>query len=118
MTDQQSQSPFTSINTFTAVDGGLDALAAFQIREMQDMSAEATEHGWLGNEVYRSHDGISLVVLTRFRSVEARDNWAQTDRFQRHVKDLQPLIRDFTSSPVIFLASHGGRHMADGQRSL
>jgi heme-degrading monooxygenase HmoA len=98
---------FISINTFTAVEGGIDALAAFQISEMQDMSDEAAAHGWLGNQVYRSLDGASLVVLTRFRSAVARERWAQTDRFRQHVDDLEPLIQDVTSIPVSFLAAHG-----------
>lgn len=61
MTDQQNQSLSISINMFTAVEGGFDALLAFQIAEMQDMSAEATAHGWLGNEAYRSDDDTSLM---------------------------------------------------------
>lgn len=107
MTEQQHQSPSISINTFTAVEGGIDALIAFQIAEMQDMSAEATEHGWLGNEVYRSDDDTSLIVLTRFRSSEAKEGWAQTDRFRRHFEGLQPLIQNGTSIPVTFVVAHG-----------
>jgi heme-degrading monooxygenase HmoA len=107
MTDQQDQRPSISINTFTAVEGGVDALAAFQIAEMQDMSAEATAHGWLGNEVYCSDDDTSLIVLTRFRSAEAKESWAQTDRFRQHFEQLQPLIQNVTSIPVTFLAAHG-----------
>lgn len=106
MTDQDPN-PFISINTFTAVEGGIDALVAFQIAEMQDMSEEAAAHGWLGNEVYRSLDDASLVVLTRFRSADARARWAQTDRFRRHVDDLEPLVENVTAIPVSFLAAHG-----------
>ncbi len=107
MTNSQDQSPFIAINTFTAVDGGIDALTAFQIAEMEEMSGEATAQGWLGNEVYRSRDDTRLIVLTRFRSAEARERWAETDRFRRHVDDLRPLIRNGTSVPVTFVAAHG-----------
>ncbi len=105
-----AQRPFTLINTFTAVDGGIDTLAAFQIAEMQDMSAEALAYGWLGNEVYRSDDDTSLIVLTRFRSAEAKEGWSQTDRFQQHVEDLGPLVQNVTSTPVTFVAAHGDGH--------
>ena len=99
--------PCTLINTFSAVDGGMDALAAFQLAEMQDMGAEAAACGWLGNEVYRSLDGASLIVVTRFRSLEARDRWAATERFQRHVQELMPLVKGVASIPVALLAAHG-----------
>lgn len=107
MTDQQTQSPFILINTFTAVEGAINALTAFQIAEMQDMSAEATAHGWLGNEVYRSEDDTALIVVTRFRSAEAKQSWAQGERFRQHVAQLQPLIQSVASIPVTFLAAHG-----------
>ena len=116
MTDRHRQSPYISINTFTAVGGDIDALTAFQIAEMRDMSDEATAYGWLGNEVYRSRDGASLIVVTRFRSAEARESWAQTDRFRQHVDDLAPLIEDVTSVPVTFLAAHGDSPLAGDQR--
>ena len=112
MTDRHDQSPFISINTFIAVEGGLDALTAFQIAEMEEMSEQATAHGWLGNEVYRSCDDTSLIVLTRFRSAEARERWAETDRFRRHVEDLRPLIQNGTSTPVAFVAAHGDTRTA------
>ena len=117
MTDRKNQSPYISINTFTAVEGGIDALTAFQITEMQEMSAEATAHGWLGNKVYRSQDQTSLIVLTRFRSPVARENWAQTDRFRQHIEDLEPLIQNVTSIPVTFLAAHGDSQIANNQES-
>ncbi|MEG9227241.1 putative quinol monooxygenase [Aeromicrobium sp. Sec7.5] len=113
MNDHQSQGPLVLINTFTAVDGGLDALAAFQVAEMQDMSAAASAHGWLGNEVYRSHDDTSLIVVTRFRSELAKDAWAATERFGQHVEDLEPLVRDVTSVPVTPIAAHGDGRRAD-----
>ncbi|MDX2358581.1 hypothetical protein [Dietzia sp. PP-33] len=108
MNSPQDRSPHILINTFTPVDGGIDALAAFQIDEMQDMRAEAASHGWRGNEVYRTRDGASLIVVTRFRSVEAKTSWATTDRFRRHVERLEPLIHDAVSVPVTLLATHSG----------
>lgn len=68
MTEQQPAAPFISINTFTARAGGLDALIQFQIAETQRMSVNATAHGWLGNEMYRTQGGTDLIVITRFRS--------------------------------------------------
>lgn len=107
MTDQQIDRSITLLNVFTAVAGGLDELTAFQLSEMRALSAESAEHGWLGNEVYRSDDGTSLVVLTRFSSVEAKESWAGTERFARHVADLEPYVTEITSTPVTFVAAHG-----------
>ena len=110
MTDsrsQQNEKPFISINTFTPVDGCIDALTEFQLTEMQEMDEQATEHGWLNNEVYRADDGSSLVVVTRFRSAAAKAEWAKTDRFKQHVEDLGPFVQDVTSVPVTFAAAHG-----------
>lgn len=111
MTNQRNQSPYILINTFTAIPGGIDALSAFQIAEMQDMNDEATEHGWLGNEVYGSRDGSSLIVLTRFQSEEAKNAWGRTERFRRHVEDLEPLIQNLSSVPVTFVGAHGDSPM-------
>lgn len=113
MTGSQKHSPFILINTFTPVEGGIDALAAFQIDEMQDMRAEAASHGWRGNEVYRTRDGASLIVVTRFRSAEAKESWVETDRFQRHVEGLAPLIKGVVSVPVALIATHSGSGDAD-----
>lgn len=110
------ENPHILVNTFTPVEGGTDALVAFQLAEMQDMAAEAAACGWLGNEVYRSDDGASLIVVTRFRSVEARETWAATTRAQQHVRELLPLVRDVTSVPVRFLAGHGDSSVAGGAR--
>lgn len=107
MNSPQQDGPYTLINTFSAVEGGMDALVAFQLAEMKDMGAEATACGWLSNEVYRSLDGANLIVITRFRSSEDRDKWAATERFQRHVQELKPLVKDVVSVAVTFLAAHG-----------
>ncbi|SJN12861.1 Probable reductase [Leucobacter sp. 7(1)] len=104
---QQPSTPFISINTFTARDGGLDALIQFQIAETQRMSIEATAHGWLGNEMYRTRGGTDLIVITRFRSPEARALWAETPRFLRHVDALQPYVQEITTTAVDFVAAHG-----------
>lgn len=108
--------PYTLVNTFTAIEGGIDALTAFQLSEMRDMGAEAASHGWLGNEVYRSEDGASLIVVTRFKSVESREKWAETERSRRHVRELMPLVKDITSVPVTFLAAHGDSPIAGGSQ--
>lgn len=107
MSDQQPTNPFVLINTFTAVEGGLDALTELQSVEAARMSVDATAHGWLGNEAYRTLDGTSLIVITRFRSPEARARWADTPQFQRHVGELRPLVREIVSTPVFFASAHG-----------
>lgn len=112
MTTLNEETPFILINTFKPVDHSIDELLAFQLAEMKAMSAEAEACGWLGNEVYQSEDGTSLVVVTRFRSTEAREKWAQTKRAKMHVEQLMPLVRDISSVPVAFVASHGASAFA------
>lgn len=73
------------------------------------MGGEAAALGWLGNEVYRSRDGASLVVVTRFRSSEARERWARTRRSQLHVRKLRSLVNDVASVLVTLVAVHGER---------
>lgn len=73
MSAPTNDEPYTLVNTFRAVEGGIDALIAFQLAEMRDMGANAAACGWLGNEAYRSEDGTSLIVVTRFKSVVARE---------------------------------------------
>ena len=107
MTDRQNQNPYTLINTFTPVAGGIDALVALQLAEIRDMHEEATSFGWLGNEVYRSQDGASLIIVTRFRSREARERWAATERFRRHIEELAPLVKAHSSVAATFLAAYG-----------
>jgi|GEM_PF-7040284 len=111
MDDQRQHSWYILINTFVAVEGGIDALAEFQLAEMPDMSAEAANYGWLGDEVYRSEDGESLIVVTRFQSLEVREKWSEMARLRRHVERLMPLVKGVTSEPVTFLAVHGDSRM-------
>lgn len=103
----QQPSPYVLINIFTPAEGRMDELAAFQLAEMTDMHDQATAQGWLGNEVYRSHDDTKLIVVTRFESFEAKQAWARTERFQRHVHDLEPLLHEVTSLPVSLLRQAG-----------
>jgi heme-degrading monooxygenase HmoA len=107
MTAQHQDPPFILINTFRPVDDKIDELLAFQLAEMNALSEEAKASGWLGNEVYRSEDGASLIVITRFRSVEAREEWARTKRARQHIEQLKPLVREIISIPVAFAAAHG-----------
>lgn len=116
MASEQNNRLHISINIFIAIEGGIEALTAFQITEMQDMSEEATAYGWLDNEVYRSQDNTRLIVLTRFQSAEAMQNWAQTERFRQHIENLDPLIQNGTSVPLTFVAAHGDSHMIDGSK--
>ena len=108
MTDH---APYVLINTFTAEVGDVDALVALQLAETAEMDAQATSCGWLGNEVYRSVDGASLIVVTRFQSEEAKEKWAATERFRQHLEALMPLVKNVSSVPVTFVAAHGGSPM-------
>ncbi|MEB4613120.1 antibiotic biosynthesis monooxygenase [Leucobacter sp. M11] len=107
MTATQHPTMVISMNTFTPATGGIDALTEFQLAEMREMAAAATEQGWLGNEVYLANDGSALIVITRFRSEADRSRWAATERFRRHVAELEPLLADIRATPVTFLAANG-----------
>ena len=110
----RTENPYTLVNTFTAVEGGIEALIAFQLAEMRDMAPAASACGWLGNEVYRAQDGASLIVVTRFRSLEAHKRWSETRRSRQHVQQLMLRTKDITSVPVTFLAAHGDSPLAGG----
>lgn len=103
------QQPYVSMNVFTPVPGGLDALVAFQLDEMRGLSDEAYGRGWLGNEVYRAQDGTRLIVITPYTSREAMQTWTTTERFRQHVAALEPLVEHVSSTPITFVAAHGER---------
>ncbi|MGI0490115.1 antibiotic biosynthesis monooxygenase [Pantanalinema rosaneae CENA516] len=114
MSELTPSEPYILVNTFWPVGGGIDALIAFQLAEMREMGTEAAAFGWLGNEVYRSHDGTRLIVVTRFRSAEAHERWAETERTQQHFQELTSLVTKVLSVPVAFVAGHGDSPLGCG----
>ena len=114
MFEARNETTYVLVNTFMVVDGGVDALTKFQFAEMQEMGAEASACGWLGNEVFRSEDGASLIVVTSFRSVEADKQWSETERLRQHVRRPMSLVEGITSVPATLLATHGNGPLAGG----
>jgi len=97
---------YTLLNVFTPRPKQLDALERLQLSEMKAMSTDAAALGWLGNEVYRTADGTRLVVVTRFRSEAAKQEWGKTAAFAAHVQRLAPLLESVESTPLVFVRSH------------
>ncbi|WP_285295635.1 putative quinol monooxygenase [Aureimonas altamirensis] len=104
----KEQESYTLVNIFTPLSGRLDDLLAIQLAETQEMRAEASEQGWLSNEVYRATDGSRLVVVTRFRSEDAQAAWRQSSTFAAHLDRIGPLIETVVSIPVQLMAKHEG----------
>tara|TARA_R110000751_G_scaffold82548_1_gene166100 strand:- start:330 stop:1226 length:897 start_codon:yes stop_codon:yes gene_type:complete len=105
MTDKTNH---TLINTFTPKDGNVDTLLAQQLNEIAILRDKATATGWLGNEVYRAADGSKLFIVTRFRSEEAKDQWAGSPEFAAHLERIAPLVEKVDSTPVELAAAFRG----------
>lgn len=103
---EHPQSPYTLINVFTPKDGETDRFIALQLDETRKMRDRAARMGWLNNEVYRSHDGKTVVAVTRFSSVEAQQCWAQSPDFQEHLDVITPFLDHVQSTPVMQVAAH------------
>jgi NAD(P)H-dependent FMN reductase/heme-degrading monooxygenase HmoA len=97
MTEETIQ---TLINTFTPKGENADKLLEMQLEEIAKMRGKAGATGWLGNEVYRATDGSQLVIVTRFRSEEAKDQWAGSVEFAAHLERIDPLVERVDSMSV------------------
>ncbi|QFT60348.1 FMN-dependent NADPH-azoreductase [Sulfitobacter sp. THAF37] len=106
MTGQTIQ---TLINTFTPTGGDVDALLELQRDEIEKLREKATETGWLGNALYRAADGSRLVIVTSFRSKEAKEKWAGSPEFAAHLKRIEPLVAHVDSMPVSMVGAFSGR---------
>ncbi|MBM1814307.1 NAD(P)H-dependent oxidoreductase [Pseudosulfitobacter pseudonitzschiae] len=90
----------TLINTFTPKEGKADKLLDVQLDEIAALRGTAAATGWLGNEVYRATDGSKLVIVTRFRSHEAKEQWAASPEFAAHLERIGPFLEHVVSTPV------------------
>lgn len=90
----------TLINTFTPKGESVEKLLKLQLEEIATMREKAGEIGWLGNEVYRVTDGSQLVIVTRFRSEQAKDQWAGSLEFAAHLERIDPYIDHVDSKSV------------------
>lgn len=95
---------YVLVNTFTPKPGLIDAFLALQLAEMQRLGEAAQRTGWCGNEVYRAHDGASVIIVTRFETREAQQAWAQRSEFARHRERIGPLLETVHSVPCDLVA--------------
>lgn len=90
----------TLINTFTPKKGGADRFLELQLKEIEALRDNAARSGWLGNELYREKDGERIIIVSRFRSGEAKTKWAQSPQFAEHLERIAPLLEHVESMPV------------------
>ncbi|XDA98737.1 NAD(P)H-dependent oxidoreductase [Sulfitobacter sp. LCG007] len=98
----------TLINTFTPKAGETDNFLELQLAEIGKLRAAAAQSGWLGNEVYRAKDGGRVVIVTRFRSREAKEQWAHSSHFAAHLQRIEPLLHHGESVQVDLVARFRG----------
>lgn len=110
---EEEPGPYTLINVFYPVPGKLDEFIDLQIAETKALTPESSMVGWLGNEVYRAHDGSKAVIITRFSSEAAKQAWAASSAFVAHLERIRPLLDKINSTPVKLVA----RHAATGSTS-
>lgn len=97
MTDDTAH---TLINTFTPRPGMADRLLELQLQEIENLGDAASATGWRGNTIYRATEGDALVIVTRFRSEEAKAQWQASPEFAAHLDRIAPLVETVNSMPV------------------
>lgn len=97
--------PYILVNTFVPKPGRTEDFLAVQIAEIRRLGADAQTMGWLGNEVYRAHDDASVVIVTRFESLRAQQDWARRPDFAEHLERLRPMLEEVRSVPVTLVHS-------------
>lgn len=101
---------YTLINTFTPKEEGVETLLKLQLDEIESIREEASKAGWLGNDVYRATDDSQLMIVTRFRSEQAKDQWSQSPEFQAHLERIDSLLAHVDSKPVELVETFRGAH--------
>lgn len=103
-----AQSRHTLINTFTPKGETVEALLELQLEEAAKMRTKAAEMGWLSNEVFRTADGDRLIIVTHFRSEEAKEQWIKSPEFAEHLERITPLLECVDSTPVRLAGAFSG----------
>jgi quinol monooxygenase YgiN len=97
-TQESAMKPVTVINRLAVKPGKMDELVATQHRFAAEMMKTPT--GLVGGRLYRSLDGTSVVLVSTFASVHAKDEVFQLDAFKQHLKTLQTMVE--SSSPNLY----------------
>ncbi|MEQ8294130.1 MAG: NAD(P)H-dependent oxidoreductase [Roseovarius sp.] len=108
------QAEHTLINTFTPRPGMADRLLELQLQEIESLGDTASATGWLGNTIYRATDGVALVIVTRFRSEEAKAQWQASPDFAAHLDRIAPLVESVNSMPVRLAGAFQGTEPGAG----
>lgn len=86
----------TIINRLSIKPGKMDEFIEVQRR----FSADLPSCGLVGGRMYRSVDGQSAVLVSKFESKQAQEEILQSSAFKAHVQKLQEFVE--SSSPVFF----------------
>jgi heme-degrading monooxygenase HmoA len=86
------------INRLAIKPGKIDEF----IEAQQDYAATLMKSptGLIGSRLYRSVDGMTVVLLSQFESFEANEKIRQTDAFKQNLSRLQSLVE--SSSPAFY----------------
>jgi heme-degrading monooxygenase HmoA len=106
-TAAEAGQPIVLINTFTPKPGRLDEFIRTQVVEAARLGEDARRMGWLGNRIYRTHDGQTAVIVTMFESAAAQARWAASAAFAEHRKLIEPMLESVESTPCELVASNG-----------
>ncbi len=104
--DGVGDQPIVLIDTFTPKPGRLDEFTRTQMAEAAQLGEEARRMGWIGNRIYRTHDGRAVVIVTMFASAAARDRWAGSAASAEHRKLIEPMLEEVESTPCELMASN------------
>ena len=98
--------PYTLINTFYPKPDKRDEFLALQLDEIRRLSTWAGNLGWLGNRVYRAKQENRIVIITSFKSKEARQRHADSPEFLEHVERIRPLVERVESVEYVLVSEN------------
>jgi quinol monooxygenase YgiN len=92
--------PVIVINRLVIKPGKLEEF----IDAQQKFAATLPACGLVGGRMYRSVDGQSCVLVSKFESTSAQEAILQRADFKEHLRRLQPLVE--SSSPVLYAEAY------------
>lgn len=78
------------VNMFTPLPGQTEAFIAAQTAEYRRL--KGLIRGARGNRLLRARDGMRVVNIAYFESVELYDAWIKSDLFADHLSRIQHLV--------------------------
>jgi heme-degrading monooxygenase HmoA len=94
--------PVTLINCLTVKPGMMD-----QFIEAQRAFALAGHAGLNSGRMYRSTDGRTAILVSRFASAAAQQEVLQSDAFKEHLDKLRPMVESSNPAPYEVAYAYG-----------